>query len=145
MSMAHFSLPNYIPISSLYIPTACTRVSIYFSFLANSLVSSMCIRWLIFFLVIYEVCIRLCISWVYGWVISSLLQIVMEIAHLPWRSLSVFLSQLSFCLQLSIRLSSFEGILNKLWLHRISCTFWDSLLYSFAGLYQIPFCSQSML
>ena len=47
-SMAHFSLLNPIPISWLYILTACMRVSSSFSFFANSLMSSMYIRWLIF-------------------------------------------------------------------------------------------------
>ena len=58
--MAHSSMPNAILISSLYILTACFRVSKSISFLANSLLSSMYIRWLIFFfLAIYEVFIHL--------------------------------------------------------------------------------------
>ena len=47
-SMAHFSMPNSIPMSWLYILTACMRISSSFSFFANSLTSSMYIRWLIF-------------------------------------------------------------------------------------------------
>ena len=39
-SMAHFSMPNSIPLSWLYIHTACIRVSNSSSFLANSLMSS---------------------------------------------------------------------------------------------------------
>ena len=46
-NIAHFSVPNYIPISWLYILTACIRVSSSFSFFANSLMSSMYIRWLV--------------------------------------------------------------------------------------------------
>ena len=45
ISMAHFSISNFIPIF-----TACISVSNSFSILANSLMSSMYIRWLIFFL-----------------------------------------------------------------------------------------------
>ena len=44
-SMVHFSMPNSIPMSWLYILIACIRVSSSFSFFANSLMSS---RWLIF-------------------------------------------------------------------------------------------------
>ena len=47
--IAHFSMPNSIPLSSLYILTACIRVSNSFSFLTNSFMSSMYIRRLIFF------------------------------------------------------------------------------------------------
>ena len=46
ISMAHFSLLNFIAISLLYILT--TRGSISFSFLVNNLISSMYIIWLIF-------------------------------------------------------------------------------------------------
>ena len=48
ISIAHFSMPNSIPISRVYIFTAYIRVSDSFSFLANSLMSSMYIRWLMF-------------------------------------------------------------------------------------------------
>ena len=41
-------MPNSIPMSWLYILTACIRVSSSFSFFANSLMSSMYIKWLIF-------------------------------------------------------------------------------------------------
>ena len=50
-SMAHFSMPNSIPMSWLYILTACLRVSSSFSFFfffAKCLMLSMYIRWLIF-------------------------------------------------------------------------------------------------
>ncbi len=39
-SMAHFSMPNSIPMSWLYILTACMRVSNSFSFFANNSMSS---------------------------------------------------------------------------------------------------------
>ena len=48
--MAPFSQPNSFPISSLYIFTGCIRVPNSFSFLGNSLISPVYIRWLIFFL-----------------------------------------------------------------------------------------------
>ena len=44
----NFSMPNFIPMSWLYILTACMRVSRYFSCFANSLMPSMYIRWLRF-------------------------------------------------------------------------------------------------
>ena len=47
ISVAHFSMPNSIPMSWLNILTASIRVSNSFSFLANSLIS-MYIRWVIF-------------------------------------------------------------------------------------------------
>ena len=47
-SMTQFSIPNSIPMSWLYILTACMRVSSSFSYLENSLMSSMYIKWLIF-------------------------------------------------------------------------------------------------
>ena len=50
ISMVYFSMPSSIPISWLYILTVCIRVPISFSFLANSLLSSMYIGWVIFFL-----------------------------------------------------------------------------------------------
>ena len=48
ISVAHFPMPNSIPITWLYILTAYIRVTNAFSFLANSLMLSMYIRWLIF-------------------------------------------------------------------------------------------------
>ena len=47
-SIAQFFMTNSIPMSWVYILTECIRVSCYFSFFANSLMSSMYIRWLIF-------------------------------------------------------------------------------------------------
>ena len=47
-SRAHFLMPYFIPMFWLYILTAFIRVSYSFSFLANSLISSMYIRLLIF-------------------------------------------------------------------------------------------------
>ena len=48
ISKAHFSLPNSIPISWLYIFTVCIRVSNSLSILAKSLMSSKYITWFIF-------------------------------------------------------------------------------------------------
>ena len=49
ISMVHFSVKNYIPISWLYMFTACIRVSDSYLFLANNLMSSMhifsCVLW----------------------------------------------------------------------------------------------------
>ena len=60
-----------------------------------------------FFLAIYEVCIHLRISYVNDSLASSLLQIVMMMAHLPGRSFSGFSPRLSFFLLLSVPPSSF--------------------------------------
>ena len=112
-SMAHFSMPNSVPISWLYIIIVCIRVSNSFSFLANSLMSSMYISgWS--FLVIYWVCIQLCIFWECDWVASLLLQIVMVIMHLPRICLSRSLPLLSFSPLLSIPLSMFPHNLHLL-------------------------------
>ena len=67
-----------------------------------------------------------CISWECNWVATSLLQIVMVIAHLPGIYLSGFLPKLSFFLLQSNRLSSFPSFF-RIYFHRIFCTFWDSL------------------
>ena len=68
----------------------CLYFPILFSFLANSFMSSMYIRWWIFF-AIYIVFILLYISWIYDLVASLLLQIVMLIMHIPGTYLSGFL------------------------------------------------------
>ena len=48
ISMVHFSMLNSISMSWLYILIVCIRVSNSFSFLANSFMQSLYIRWLIF-------------------------------------------------------------------------------------------------
>ena len=48
ISIAYFSIQNSIPISWLYILIVCNRVTSSFSFSANSLISSINIRWSIF-------------------------------------------------------------------------------------------------
>ena len=113
-----------------------------YSFLANSLMSSIYIMWLIF-LTIYKVCILRCISYVCE--SSSLLQIVMVIAHLPGRSLSEFSPHQSFFHTLSVHSPIFHGILDKL--HRMTL---PDILYilrqsfiQLCGIYHIPFRSQS--
>ena len=111
ISMSHFYMQNFIPISWLHITIACIRVSSYFSFLSNSLIPSMYIWWFVFScdLVslkppIYFLCMR-----------SSLLQIIMVIAHLPGIYISGFSPQLSFFLLLLIQLHRFfNGFLDKL-------------------------------
>ena len=62
ISVVHFSMPNSIPISWLYILTARIRVSLLFSFSANSLMSSIYISWLYFLANTKVFCSRLCIS-----------------------------------------------------------------------------------
>ena len=88
INTAHFSMPNPIPISSLYILTACIRVSNSSSFLANSLISSMYIRWMIFFLRFMKFVLP--VHFQNMWLTSSLLQIVMVMAHLTERLLPGF-------------------------------------------------------
>ena len=48
ISIGHFSMPNSIPLSKLYILIACIRISNSFSYLENSLMSYMYMRWLTF-------------------------------------------------------------------------------------------------
>ena len=101
VSMTHFSIPNSIPISRLNILTICIRFSNCISFLVNSLMSSLYIRWLIFS------CDLVSLYPPVHWVASLLSQILMVIAHLPGRFLAGFSPQVSFFLMLSIQLSSF--------------------------------------
>ena len=64
-SMAHFSIPNSIPMSWLYILTACIRVYNFFHFLQIVWYHPCTLGdWSL--LAIYWVCIRLCIFWVCG-------------------------------------------------------------------------------
>ena len=88
ISKAHFTLSNFIPISSLYIVTASIRVSNSYSFLANSFMLSMYIRRLIFFLRFTE----FVSAFVCDLVALSLSQMVIS-AHLPGILAFVFFSQ----------------------------------------------------
>ena len=100
-SMVHFSMPNSILISWLYILTDSIRVSNTFSFLANSLTLSLYIKWFGLFLGFTE--------FVSGcdWVASSLLETVMVIVNLSGICLSgsfakLFLPAFNSSLQVSM-------------------------------------------
>ena len=103
MRMAHFSRPNSIPMSWV-----CIRVSNSFSFLVNSLMSSMYIRWFIFSgdLVSLYPAMHFLSMW-----LSVIMPIitVMLIVHLLGIYLFGSLLQLSFSLLLSILLSRFSS------------------------------------
>ena len=136
-SMVHFSMPNSIPISWLYIFTV--YISNSFSLLATVWCRPCTL------LPIYWVCIWLCISWEYHWVASSLLQIVMVIVHIPGICLSGSFPQLSsfplavnstlqFSIVSSINFMTLSGILYILRHCNISC---------FGGPYRKHLCSRS--
>ena len=127
--------------SWLYILTVCIMVSGSFSFFANSLVSSMYIRWLIFscnLLSLYPA-VHFLSMWLRG-IIAIMNRVIV---YLLGKSLLGSLFQPSFFLLLSIQQSRFSRFSRwNLWLHVIICTFWDCLLSSFAEPYHMTFCSQ---
>ena len=88
ISMAHFLMPNSIPISLFYILTAYIRLSN--SHFWQPVWCCPCTLGGWFFLAIYVACIRLCIFKVSDWVASSLLEMIMIIVHLRGRSLPGF-------------------------------------------------------
>ena len=97
----------FYPVSWLYILTACIRVSNSFSFLANSLMSSMCIRWLIIscdFLSLYPA-LHFLSMYLIG--ILAMINSNFDSASSWYMLLWIFLFQLSFSLLLSIPLSRF--------------------------------------
>ena len=136
-------MPNSIPMSWLHILTICIRVSIFFSIFANILMSLMYIRWFIFscnLLSLYPAVHFL----------SMCLRSIMVIMNFkgdsasPWKIPLWILFQPIFFLLMSIQLSRFSWFSRwSLEVHVIFCTFWDSLLPSFAEPYQVPFWSQS--
>ena len=74
-SMVHFSMQNSIPISLLYILTAI--ISNSFSFLANRLMSTLHIRWLVLLLLLLIRVFHISVSWwsfTGDWVTASLLK-----------------------------------------------------------------------
>ena len=89
ISISHFSITNYIPISWLYILYLYMGFQFFLIFRKEFDVVHVP-RMVDFFLVIYEDCIPRCISCLYYWVTSSESLIVMVIAHLLGRSLSWF-------------------------------------------------------
>ena len=66
--MSHVFMTNSLPISWLYILTACIRVSSSFSYFANSLTSSLYIRWLFFYCVLLSLypAVRFLSMWISG-------------------------------------------------------------------------------
>ena len=132
--MAHFSVPNSIPISWLYILIFLISIRNFYLFLTNSLISSISISWLIF-----RCKIVIPVHYLSMWFSSIIaIKIVIVKVHFPGRYLSGFSSQLLFS-----PLSCFSWLRwRSLWLCCISCTFLDSLLSSYVGSYRRPFCSQ---
>ena len=118
--------------SWLYILTACMRVSSSFSFFANSLMSSMYIRWLILscdLLSLYPAA-HFPSLWFNG--IMAIMNRKGESAS-PSKSLFGSLFQLSFFLLLSFPLSSFSCFFRwSLWLETVCCTaLWNNIICFF--------------
>ena len=123
ISMVDFSMPNSILMSWLHIPTTCIRVSNPFFFLANNLMSSIYIRWLIFSYNLLSLYTPM-YFWVCYWGASSVLKIVMVIVHLPGIYLSGSLLQLSFTLLQSMPLYYYYYCCNC-----CSCHHWRIYIY----------------
>ena len=139
-SIAHFSMPNSIPMSWLYILTACMRVFSSISFFANNLMSSMYIGWLIFSCDL----LSLYTSAHFLNMLFSGIMTIMNSKGDSAKSLLGSLFQLCFFLLLFAPLYMFSWSVRwSLWLHVISCIFWDSVLSSLVGPYHIPFCCLS--
>ena len=124
-SMAHFSMPNSIPMSWLYILIAYIRVSSSFCFFAISLMSSMYTKWLIFScnLVSLYLAVHFLNMWLSG--IMAIMNSNGDSAF-PWNiRLWTFVSAKLTPPLRSIPLSSFSWFSRKsLWLHLIFCTFY---------------------
>ena len=142
-SMTQFSMPNSIPMSWLYILSACLRISSSFSFFANNLMSSMYIRWLIFscdLLSLYPA-VHFLSMWLSG--MMAVMNIKGDSAS-PWKiPLWIFVSTKLLPPALSSTLHVCMVFRWSLWLHVIFCTFWDSVLSSFVEPCRMPFWSQS--
>ena len=128
-SMTHYSKTNPIPMSGMYILTACTRVSSSFSFFVNSFMSSLHIRWLIFSCVL--------LSWYPAmhflsmWFSGSMAIMNSDDRASPLEiTLLIFASGnlLPPAVNFTIHFSWFCRW--NLWLHVIFCTFWGCLLSS---------------
>ena len=90
-SMAHFSMPNSIPMTWLYILTESIKVYNSFSFLANSLMSSMYIRWLFCNLLSFYPDVHFLSMWLSG--IIAIINSNGDSAS-PWKNTSL---DLHFC------------------------------------------------
>ena len=130
-SMAHFSMPNSVPMSWLYILTACMRVCSSFSFFANNLISSMYIRWLIFscdLLRLYPTPHFLSM-WFSG--IMAIMNSKGDSAS-PWKMpLWIFVSAMLLPPVVSSSLQVFMVSSMKFMTSCDICTFWDSVVSSF--------------
>ena len=140
MITAHFSMPNSIPMTWQYILTDCFTVSCSFSFLANGLISSMYIRWLIFSCDLQSLYppahfLSVCLSGIIAITNSK------DKSKSPWKvPLGIFTSGKLFFPAVFSTFLFFMVFSIKL----ISCIFWDSLLSKFRGPYHMPFRYQSM-
>ena len=138
ISMAHFSIPNSILMSWLYILTARIRVYNSFSLLANSLISPIHIRWLIFS---YDL-LNLYLA---AHFLSMWLRDIIGITNCSgdcafhW-NIPIWIFTLAMLFLPAINSTRQVFMVFRL----ISCTFWGSLSSSSMGQY-MPFCCQSRL
>ena len=127
-SMAQFFMPNSIPMPRLYILSVCIRLSSSFSFFANSLMSSIYIRWLIFtcdLLSLYPG-VHFLIIWLSG--IMAIMNSKGDSAS-PWKiPLWIFVSAKLLPPAVNSTLQAVMVFSMKFMIFR---TFWNSLLSSF--------------
>ena len=140
--MAHFSI-QILSLCPDYIITACIWVSSSFSFFENILMSSMYIRWLIFscdLLSLYPA-VHFLSMWLSG--IIATINCNGDSAS-PWNiPVWIFASAKLLVLAVNSTFQVFMVFSMKFITSSDICTFCGSLLSSFAGLYHMPFCSQS--
>ena len=143
ISMAHFPMPNSIPISWQYILTVFTRVSNSFLFLANSLISSMYIKWLIFSCYLLSLYVsvhflRICLKGLMAITNSN------GDSASPWNTplciftfANLFPPAVNSTLQVSMVFSKLYDLIGYF------IPFWDSLVSILGRRYRKPFCCQS--
>ena len=111
MSMAHFSRPNSIPISWIYILIVGLRISNSFSFFFSF--------WKQLAVVYVHLVVNLFLwltKFVCDWVATLLLQIVMVTGHLPGIYLSGIFPELSFFSSCQFHFSVFHGFRHNLYI-----------------------------
>ena len=141
-SMAHFSMPNPIPISWLNYHTVCIRVSNSFSFLVKSLISSMYVKWLNYACDL--LCLYLAVHFQRMW-----LNGIMAITNSNGDSASPWNMPLWVFTSAQLFPPTVNSTLQICMIFSINCTTWPSILYIFRqfiqllGTISLAFCSPS--
>ena len=139
--MAHISLPNYISISWLHILIVCIRVSNYFSFFANILMSSIYLRGLIFSCDLLNV--QPPAHFLSMWLSGIIAVTNSNSESTSYRCLWAFTSVKNFPSAFNSPLQFFMASMMNFMTVGYLVHFLDSLLSIFAGLYLSLFCRQS--